>query len=155
MRDSSLSACCQAVVAAEVGHVELAFAYYREAARMDLGDLMHNTRDGLHIASLAGSWIAAVAGFGGMRDHDGELSFRPRLPAALARLSFRLLYRGRLLKVTVIHGEAQYELLDGEPVKIVHEDETFTLADSASRAWTLPETGPEPRQPPGREPLRG
>ena len=90
MRDSSLSACVQAVVAAEVGHLELAYDYFGEAALMDLGDLMHNTRDGLHIASLAGSWIAAVAGFGGMRDHGGELSFRPRLPAALTRLEFRV-----------------------------------------------------------------
>ena len=80
VRDSSLSACVQAVVAAEVGHLELAYDYFGEAALMDLGDLEHNTRDGLHIASLAGSWIAAVAGFGGMRDHGGELSFRPRLP---------------------------------------------------------------------------
>ncbi len=89
VRDSSLSACVQAVVAAEVGHVELAYDYFGEAALMDLGDLMHNTGDGLHIASLAGSWIAAVAGFGGLRDHGGELSFRPRLPAALTRLAFR------------------------------------------------------------------
>ena len=65
MRDSSLSACVQAVVAAEVGHLELAYDYFGEAALMDLDDLEHNTRDGLHMASLAGSWIAAVAGFGG------------------------------------------------------------------------------------------
>src|ERR671920_709417 len=116
VRDSSLSACAQAVVAAEVGHVELAYDYFGEAARMDLGDLMQNTRDGLHIASLAGSWIAAVAGFGGMRDHGGDLSFRPRLPAALARLTFRLRYRGRSLKVSVTHREVTYELIEGEPL---------------------------------------
>ena len=82
MRDSSLSACTQAVIAAEVGHLELAYDYFAEAALMDLDNLEHNTRDGLHIASLAGAWIVAVAGFGGMRDHDGALSFTPRLPAA-------------------------------------------------------------------------
>ncbi len=80
VRDSSLSACTQAVMAAEVGHLELAYDYFGEAALMDLDDLEHNTRDGIHIASLAGTWIAAVGGFGGMRDHDGELSFAPRLP---------------------------------------------------------------------------
>ena len=94
MRDSSLSACIQAVVAAEVGHLELAYDYFGEAALMDLGDLEHNTRDGLHMASLAGSWIAAVAGFGGMRDHGGELTLPPApaggagaaaLPGALPR----------------------------------------------------------------------
>ena len=81
VRDSSLSACIQAVVAAEVGHLELAYDYFAEAALMDLDDLEHNTRDGLHIASLAGAWIAAVAGFGGMRDRDE----RDQLHAAAAR----------------------------------------------------------------------
>ena len=88
VRDSSLSACTQAVIAAEVGHLDLAYDYFAEAALMDLDDLEHNTRDGLHIASLAGAWIAAVAGFGGMRDHGGRLSFAPRLPPALSRLAF-------------------------------------------------------------------
>ena len=62
--------------------------YFAEAALMDLDNLEHNTRDGLHIASLAGTWIVAVAGFGGMRDHGGALSFAPRLPQRLTRLAF-------------------------------------------------------------------
>jgi len=95
VRDSSLSACTQAVVAAEVGHLELAYDYFGEAALMDLHDLERNTRDGLHIASLAGACIAAVAGFGGLRDHAGTLSFSPRLPARLERLAFRLRQIGR------------------------------------------------------------
>ncbi len=78
VRDSSLSASTQAVLAAEVGHLDLASDYLTEAAMMDLRDLEHNTRDGLHIASLAGTWIALVAGFGGMRDHNG----RAVLPAS-------------------------------------------------------------------------
>ena len=85
VRDSSLSACTQAVIAAEVGHLELAYDYFGEAALIDLDNLEHNTRDGLHIASLAGAWIVAVAGFGGMRDHDGTLTFAPRLPERLSR----------------------------------------------------------------------
>src|SRR6201999_3959085 len=101
VRDSSLSACVQAVVAAEVGHLELAYDYFGEAALMDLGDLEHNTRDGLHMASLAGSWIAAVAGFGGVRDSRRGLMFRPVLPQALARLRFRMLHRGRRLRIDV------------------------------------------------------
>jgi alpha,alpha-trehalose phosphorylase len=154
VRDSSLSACAQAVVAAEVGHVELAYDYFGEAARMDLADINHNTRDGLHIASLAGSWMAAVAGFGGMRDHDGQLMFRPRLPAALARLAFRMRFRGRCLQVEVRPGEVTYELLSGEPLEIVHEDETLRVDGPQTRPWTAPEPGPEPTQPPGRAPRR-
>ena len=81
VRDSSLSACTQSVLAAEVGHLALARDYLEEAARMDLEDLAHNTGDGLHMASLAGAVLAAVTGFGGVRDYNGRLSFRPRLPA--------------------------------------------------------------------------
>ena len=72
VRDSSLSACTQAVMAAGPGHLDLAYDYLAEAALVDLDDLAGNTDDGLHIASLAGTWIALVTGFGGMRcDADG------------------------------------------------------------------------------------
>ena len=101
VRDSSLSACVQAVLAAETGHLELAYDYLGEAALMDLDDLEHNSSDGLHIASLAGTWIAAVCGFGGLRDMDGMLSFSPRLPERLDRISFRLGFRGSRLMVEV------------------------------------------------------
>jgi alpha,alpha-trehalose phosphorylase len=157
VRDSSLSACIQAVVAADVGHLELAYDYFGEAALMDLSDLEHNTRDGLHMASLAGSWIAAVAGFGGMRDHGGELSFRPRLPAALSRLSFRIYYRDRCLQVTITHDKARYELIhEAEPLTLRHEDEVLRIVsgEPVTRGWNVPDPGPEPRQPPGREPRR-
>jgi alpha,alpha-trehalose phosphorylase len=156
VRDSSLSACIQSVVAAEVGHLELAYDYFGEAALMDLGDLEHNTRDGLHMASLAGSWIAAVAGFGGMRDSRRGLMFRPRLPVALARLRFRVVCRGRRLCVDVRHGEVTYELVDGEPMDVFHDDERIPLevGQPQTRAWESPAGGPEPRQPPGREPRR-
>ena len=80
VRDSSLSACTQAAIAAEIGHLDLAYDYLGEAALMDLRDLEHNTRDGVHIASLAGTWVALVSGFGGLRDADGTFSFAPRLP---------------------------------------------------------------------------
>ena len=144
VRDSSLSACVQAAVAAEVGHLELAYDYFGEAALMDLGDLAHNTRDGLHMASLAGSWIAAVAGFGGMRNHGDVLSFRPRLPAALSRLRFRVGYRGSCLSVEITHAEARYELQAGEAVEVRHEDEPLTVApgEPVTRGWSVPDPGP-------------
>src|SRR6202034_791223 len=108
VRDSSLSACTQAVMAAEVGHLQLAYDYLAEAAFMDLHDREHNTKDGLHIASLAGAWTALIGGFGGMRAGGGGLSFLPQLPPGLAGLSFRMRYRGRVLLVKVSHGTATY-----------------------------------------------
>ena len=156
VRDSSLSACTQAVVAAEVGHLELAYDYFGESALMDLYDLEHNTRDGLHIASLAGAWLAAVAAFGGMRDHGGRLSFAPRLPARLQRLAFRLLVRGRCLKVEVTKAEAQYSLSEGEPLEITHHGKAVTVSVGAvvTEAIPAPPERPAPNQPPGRAPIR-
>ena len=155
VRDSSLSACTQAVIAAEVGHLELAYDYFGEATLMDLHDLEHNTVDGLHIASLAGAWIAAVAGFGGMRDHDAELTFAPRLPPRLERLAFRLTFRGSLLRVEVRAGRATYEVLEGPPLELAHHGEKVTVGPGAPVTLDLPAVPqrPTPTQPPGRAPI--
>ena len=156
VRDSSLSACTQAVVAAEVGHLELAYDYFGEAALIDLDNLEHNTRDGLHIASLAGAWIVAVAGFGGMRDHDGSLTFAPRLPERLNRLAFRLCFRGRRLKVEVESDQARYSLLEGGPLELTHHGQTISVfaRKPVTRAIPPPPARDAPRQPPGRAPAR-
>jgi alpha,alpha-trehalose phosphorylase len=154
VRDSSLSACIQAIVAAEVGHTELAYDYLGETAFIDLRDLAFNTRDGVHLAALAGSWLVAVAGFGGMRDHRDTLQFSPRLPARLTRLSFRMLYRGRRLRVTVGRDDARYELLDGEALELRHHGADFTLQPGAPQTLDVPSAPqrPRPAQPPGRSP---
>ncbi len=157
-RDSSLSACVQAIVAVQVGHVDLAFDYLNETAFIDLRDLAFNTKDGIHIAALAGCWQVAVAGFGGMRDHNSTLQFAPRLPERLQRMRFRLLYQGRILQVTVGHDEARYELLDGEPLEIGHHGETVVLDDEDGvqvRAIPAAPARPRPAQPPRREPGLG
>ncbi|GAA2509700.1 glycosyl hydrolase family 65 protein [Streptomyces thermolineatus] len=154
VRDSSLSACCQAVIAAEVGHLHLAYDYLGEAAMMDLKDLESNTRNGLHVASLAGSWIALVAGLGGMRHYGQALSFRPRLPERLARLCFRMTVLDRHLRVEITPGEASYFLLDGAPLEMAHYGETLTVDDKEPVTRPLPPLPvlPEPKQPPGRRP---
>jgi alpha,alpha-trehalose phosphorylase len=156
VRDSSLSACIQSVIAAEVGHLELAYDYLAEAALMDLDDLEHNTRDGLHIASLAGTWIGAVAGLGGMRDHGGILSFAPRLPQTLTRLAFRVCYRDRRLLVTVEPDQATYTLTGGTPLEFVHHGESATVhhGRSLKRAIPAPRAREAPSQPSGRAPAR-
>ncbi|MBV9195197.1 MAG: glycoside hydrolase family 65 protein [Solirubrobacterales bacterium] len=156
VRDSSLSACTQAVLAAEVGHLELAYDYFGEAGLMDLDDLEKNTRDGLHIASLAGTWIAAVAGLGGMRDHDGELSFAPRLPQALSRLAFRLVFRRRRLLVEVDRDQARYSLVRGDPIEITHHGERVTVGREQAVTLAVPPATNRsaPEQPAGREPVR-
>ncbi|MFR9787293.1 glycoside hydrolase family 65 protein [Streptomyces sp. MB22_4] len=154
VRDSSLSACCQAVVAARTGHLDLAYDYTAEAALMDLHDLEHNTRDGLHIASLAGTWMALVAGFGGMRRDGERLRFAPRLPERLARLAFHVQFRGRRLRVEIGADKTTYALLDGPPLTLRHHGEsvTVTTAEPAVRAVPPAARRPAPEQPRHRAP---
>ena len=155
VRDSSLSACTQAVMAAEVGQLELAHDYAGEAALMDLDDLEHNTGDGLHIASLAGAWIAIVMGFGGMRASEGVIRFAPRLPEAISRICLRVRYRGRRLRVTIQPDNATYELLEGPGLEIWHHGESFRVGTGpCTRPITAPPPAPLLTQPAGRQPLR-
>lgn len=154
VRDSTLSAPIQAIVAAEVGHLDLAYQYLRETAVVDLRDLARNTADGLHLASLAGTWLAVVAGFGGMRDHGEVLSFAPRLPQALARLSFRMRYRGRGLRVELEREQVRYELLTGEALEVLHHGEPLSLSPGAPAFASYPALPSMGRveQPSGRLP---
>ncbi|MGN6606953.1 MAG: glycosyl hydrolase family 65 protein, partial [Jatrophihabitans sp.] len=161
VRDSSLSACTQAVVAAEVGQLDLATDYLAEAALMDLHNLEHNSSDGLHIASLAGAWLALVAGFGGMRDLGDHLRFRPQLPPGWQALSFAVRPRGRLLRVSIEAGGTVRYLLEGdEPLDIEHHDdgqeaEVLTLepGKAVERHWSaVPALTERPTQPAGRAP---
>ncbi len=155
VRDSSLSACIQAAVAAEVGHIELAYDYFAEAALLDLDDLQHNTRDGVHIASLAGACTVAIAGFGGLRDSGGKLSFVPRLPQALTRLALNLRARKTTrLRIEVEPTLATYTLLTGETLDIHHHGEPITLTSGQSVQCPIPPANPlePPTQPHGREP---
>jgi alpha,alpha-trehalose phosphorylase len=157
VRDSSLSACTQSVIAAEVGYLDLAYDYLGEAALIDLEDLEHNVRDGLHIAALAGAWIGVVAGFGGMRDYGSVLEFAPKLPPAVSSIAFTIVYRGRRLKVDIGRRSATYELLEGAPLTIRHYGQPVSLQPGSparrsnpARPRRLP---PRPAQPPGRAPL--
>jgi alpha,alpha-trehalose phosphorylase len=123
---------------------------------MDLRDLEHNTRDGLHIASMAGSWIAAVAGFGGMRDHGDTLAFAPRLPPQLGRLQLRMVYRGRHLVIDARHDGVRYAIAQGDELELVHDGERFTLTpgEPVTRPVAPTPELPRPQQPPGRTPAR-
>ncbi len=155
MRDSSLSATIQAIVAAEVGHLELAYDYFAETALIDFEDLAGNTRDGLHVASMAGAWLTAVAGFGGMRDHEGQLSFTPRLPPALERLAFKLNVRGTSLRVEIRPSGVTYTLLEGEELELEHEGERLVVTADVPKHREL-RVMPEletPAQPAGRAPI--
>ena len=160
VRDSSLSACIQAVLAAEVGHLELAHDYLGEAALMDLHDLHQNSRDGVHVASLAGTWISLIAGLGGMRDFNGQLSFAPRLPSRINNLEFSLLWRGLRLRVNVTADDVTYSLRNGggsARLVLLHHGKEVEVTQVKPVSVPIPPAGPvgpPPTQPAGRAPVR-
>ncbi len=156
VRDSSLSANTQAVIAAEVGELDLAFDYLGEAALIDLDDLEHNTRDGVHIASLAGTYVALISGLAGLRYEAGFPQFAPRLPDGMARLAFTVVLQGRRLRVEIKHKSARYLLVEGQPLDISHHGATVTLAAGEPSVQPIHAITPRARarQPAGREPAR-
>ncbi len=154
VRDSSLAAGTQAILAAEVGDVQLAYDYLAEATLLDHHDTAHNTADGLHLAALAGGWMAVILGLGGARQHDGHLSFSPRLPKPLSRIAFPFSFQGRHLHVAITQVSASYELRSGSPLEIEHWDKPLTVTRKRPVVRALPPPTPIPtlRQPPGRAP---
>ena len=136
--DSSLSSCIEAIIALEVGEFDKAVSYTRAALLMDLADVGGNVRDGCHIASMGGTWMVLTYGFGGLRDYDGTLSFRPhRAPESQSSLQFPLTYRGRILDVDIGPESTTYSMREGEELVIRHEDEVVTLT-RAKPAITRP-----------------
>jgi trehalose/maltose hydrolase-like predicted phosphorylase len=144
---------------ADVGHLELAHDYTFEAALIDLRDLHHNTRNGLHMASLAGTWIALVAGFGGLRDDEGVLALDPQLPDGISCMRFRLRWKDFRLTIDATHDEVTYTLRDGPAgtLTIRHAGEPLDLTSDGPTTVAVHPRKPmldPPAQPPGREPMR-
>ena len=142
----------QAVIAAEVGHLDLAADYVAEAATLDLDDLHGNTGAGLHVASLAGLWTAISAGFGGMRDDDTGIRFAPRLPPQLTRLSFGIRVAGRTLRLDIRPTATVYRLGEGPPLVVHHFGQVLELRAGNLTTAPTPPPGPRPTQPAGRAP---
>lgn len=130
--DSSLSVCIQSIIAAENGYLEEAFEYFRYAVLMDLADIGGNVRDGVHVASIGGTWMAVTYGLAGMRDHGGILSFDPRLPIQWESIRFPLTIRGSELEVMLFHDQAIYTLRKGVDLIIRHQGEEILLQEGQS-----------------------
>ena len=149
--DSTLSAVVQSILAAEVGYQDLAREYFEHSLFVDLGDLHHNAADGVHVASAGGVWTALVSGFGGMRDHGGELSFDPRLPTDWPSLSYPLQWQGTTLQVTVTRDELRVHVRSGDPVEFTVRGAAYTASEGQDAVAALDGQGPVI---PGRPTLR-
>jgi alpha,alpha-trehalose phosphorylase len=126
--DSSLSVSIQAIMAFEMGYLDRAGEYLRYSALMDLADVAGNAADGCHVASMGGTWMAVVHGLAGMRDHDGQVSFRPFPPARPLRVTIPLTIRGQALEVEITQQGATYTLREGEGLTLRHYDEEVRLS---------------------------
>ena len=128
VHESSLSPCVHSILAAQLGYRDKAVEMYQRTARLDLDNINNDTVDGLHITSMAGSWLAIAHGFAGMRTTDG-LSLNPFLPDAWQGYAFQFHYRNRVIRVSVKKGQACVTLLSGEPLKLTLCGEAQTLTD--------------------------
>ena len=127
--DSSLSTCIFSIVASEIGYHDKAYRYFMNTARMDLDDTHHNVNAGIHAANMAGTWMCLVNGFAGMRSYGDVLSFRPALPQAWEEYTFRIMYRGNLLRVTIGTENVHYTLLSGSNLSILHNGQSLELTE--------------------------
>ncbi len=127
VHESSLSPCVHAVLAAKLGMEEKAVEMYLRTARLDLDDYNHEAYQGLHITSMAGTWMSVVEGFGGFRVRQGVPHFAPMLPSAWKDYSFQLHFRGRQLLVSVSKEGTEVVLQAGEPMDVVVDGLTVHL----------------------------
>ena len=125
--DSSLSMAAFSAVASRVGEIDKAYDYFRETARLDLDDTHGNTRDGLHMANMAGTWVCMVSGFGGMSVTENGISFDPILPPHLHGYAFRVNYKGSVIEVRVDDAGPQYRLIAGSPLTITDRGERVII----------------------------
>ncbi|MFO7933099.1 MAG: family 65 glycosyl hydrolase domain-containing protein [Bacteroidales bacterium] len=132
VHESSLSPCVHSILASRLGKYEKAYELYLRTSRLDLDDYNNEVAEGLHITSMGGTWMSVVYGFGGMRIRKGLLSFDPQLPEKWEGLSFKVLYRGRTLKIHIDKNRVTVENLQGQAMEIFLAGKKISLEGSGS-----------------------
>ncbi|MCF0059696.1 glycoside hydrolase family 65 protein [Dyadobacter sp. CY356] len=134
VHESSLSPCVHAILAAKIGLKEKAYEMYVRTSRLDLDDYNNDTEDGLHITSMAGTWMSVVKGFAGQRVKDGMLILNPYIPEQWNSYSFRIGFRGALLRVEVTQeGVAVENISDHDVTILIHNEPLLIAANSTER----------------------
>lgn len=134
--DSSLSHCVFSIMAAKLGYHEKAYDYFMETARLDLDNTHGNTRDGLHMANMGGTWLSIICGFAGMRIKESGLHLAPTLPDEWEFLEFSIQYQNRRVKVRMENDHVTYLLEEGDDLEIFHLGEPIVL--EKGNEWVLP-----------------
>jgi len=128
VHESSLSPCVHSIQAAKLDRMEQAYTFYLRTSRLDLDDYNHEVHEGLHITSMAGTWMSIVEGFGGMRVKDNMLTFEPRIPEQWEGYSFKVNFRNQILKVIVNQGKTHFEVDGDQDLQIVVNGENVTIS---------------------------
>ncbi|MGC1630884.1 MAG: glycosyl hydrolase family 65 protein, partial [Gelidibacter sp.] len=127
VHESSLSPCVHSIQAAKLGRMEQAYQFYLRTSRLDLDDYNHEVEEGLHITSMAGTWMSIVEGFGGMRVVDNKLSFVPKIPEQWEAYSFKINFRNQVLKISVSKNETKFAVEGGGSMDIVVNGKEVTI----------------------------
>lgn len=133
VHESSLSPCIHVILAAKLGKKEKAYEMYLRTSRLDLDDYNNDTEDGLHITSMAGTWMSVIKGFAGMRVKNGQIHFNPFLPQQWQGFSFRIIFKGSLLNVQVKAGEVSIENLSDKTINVNVYAQSVEIAPKASQ----------------------
>jgi maltose phosphorylase len=140
VHESSLSPCVHSIQASKLGLVDKAYEMYLRTARLDLDDYNNDTEDGCHITSMAGTWLAVVQGFGGMRVRAEGLSFRPYCPAGWQSLAFKIRYRGALVQITATQQDVTVQNFSDAPITLSVHDQTITVAGESRETVAIKQT---------------
>ncbi|MCO6462247.1 MAG: glycoside hydrolase family 65 protein [Saprospiraceae bacterium] len=132
VHESSLSPCVHSILAARIGDFRKAYEMYLRTARLDLDNYNNDTEDGLHITSMAGTWLAVVKGFGGMKVKKGQLSFSPMLPDEWEGYSFRILFRQNAVELKVNRDHLVFTNLNGPDLSLSVYGEEIRLASGSN-----------------------
>jgi maltose phosphorylase len=127
VHESSLSPCVHSVQAAKMGKIEQAYQFYLRTSRLDLDDYNKEVHEGLHITSMAGTWMSIVEGFGGMRIKNDMLSFKPQIPKQWEAYSFKINFRNQIVKVNVCQNKTNFELDGNKDLQILVNDKLITI----------------------------
>ena len=127
VHESSLSPCVHSIQAATLGRMEQAYTFYLRTSRLDLDDYNKEVEEGLHITSMAGTWMSIVEGFGGMRVKNESLHFEPRIPAEWNGYSFKINFRNQILKVSVHQKETNFSLEGENPITVYVNGKEVTV----------------------------
>ncbi|WP_439151396.1 glycoside hydrolase family 65 protein [Winogradskyella sp.] len=128
VHESSLSPCVHSIQAAKLDRMEQAYTFYLRTSRLDLDDYNHEVHEGLHITSMAGTWMSIVEGFGGMRVKNNQLTFEPKIPKQWDAYSFKVNFRHQILKVIVNQNETHFELEGNTDLQIIVNGKTVTIS---------------------------